>query len=52
MIPSWTVSNIIHEAIHIINSFKLCVISHNYRETNGSADWVANVACKNDDTIL
>ena len=33
--PSWTISNMINESIQIINSFEICVISHNFREANG-----------------
>lgn len=50
--PSWTISNLIDESIHIINSFELCVISHNFREANGMADWVVNVACSIDQMII
>ena len=32
--PSWTISNIIFQAINIINSFEICVITHNFREEN------------------
>ena len=51
-IPLWTISNIIYEAIHIINSFDTCVITHNFREANGTADWAANVACSSDHIII
>ena len=46
------ISNIIYESIQIINSFELCVISHNFREANGTADWAANVACRIDQIII
>ena len=51
-IPSLTIRNIIHEAIHFINSFDTCVITHNFREANCTADWAANVACFNDHNII
>lgn len=50
--PSWTISNIISNADHIINSFQNCIISHNYREANGLADWASKVACCNDQKII
>ena len=49
---SWTISNIISKARHIINSFQNCIISHNYREANGLADWASNVPCCNDQKII
>ena len=51
-IPSWTISNLVDESIHIINSFDLCVISHNFREANGMAEWAANMACSIDQMII
>ena len=51
-IPSWTISNIIYEAIHIINSFDTYVITHNFREANGTVDWAANVVCSSDHIII
>ena len=51
-IASWTISNIIYESIQIINSFDNCVVSHNFREANGTADSATNVACRNDQTII
>ena len=30
--PSWTISNIICQTIDIINSFGICVVTHNFRE--------------------
>ena len=50
--PSWKISNIITKAGYIINSFQNCIISHNYREENGLADWASNVACCNDQKII
>lgn len=50
--PSWKISNIIYEAIQIINSFDMCVISHNFREANGLADLAANLACRNDHSFI
>ena len=50
--PLWTISNIISKAIYIINSFNNCIISHNYREANGLADWASKVACLNDHNII
>ena len=32
--PSWTISKIIFQAINIINSFEICVVTHNFREEN------------------
>lgn len=49
--PSWTIKNIISQAKEIINSFKLCVVSHNYRETNTVADWAVNMAVRADHTM-
>ena len=50
--PSWTINNIKGKAIDLINSFKICVVTHNYRETNQVADWAANVACKSDEKLI
>ena len=50
--PSWTIQNIISKVLHIINSFKDCVITYNYRETNYVVDWAANVACKSQDKVI
>ena len=50
--PSWTINNIILNATYIINPFDKCVITHNYREANRTADWAANVACLSDHKII
>lgn len=49
--PSWTIKNIISQAKEIINSLELCIVSHNYRETNTIVDWVANMAIYADHTM-
>jgi ribonuclease HI len=49
--PSWTIENIINKAKYIINSFEACVITHNYREVNKVADWVANVVCRSNEIV-
>ena len=51
-IPSWTISNIMHEAIHIIIFFETCIINHNFREENCTPDWATNVACFSDHKII
>jgi ribonuclease HI len=50
--PSLKIHNIICKAIYLINSFEICVITHNYRETNHVADWAANVACKSHGKLI
>ena len=50
--PSWTISNIISQAINIINSFEICIILHNFREANRAVDWAANVACMSEQKII
>lgn len=50
--PSWIINNIIGKAINLINSFEICVVTHNYRETNQVADSLANVACKRDEKLI
>lgn len=50
--PLWTINNIIGKATDLINSFKNCVFTHNYRETNQFVDWMANVACKSDEKLI
>ena len=50
--PLWTINNIISKAFNIINSFQNCIISHNYREANGLANWASNVVCCNDHKII
>ena len=50
--PSWTISNIILQAIHIIKSFDICIVTHNFRQANHFADWVANVACLSEQKVI
>ena len=50
--PLWTISNIILQAINIINSFDICVVTHNFREANRATDWVANVACLSEQKVI
>ena len=50
--PSWTINNIILKAIHIINSFETCIITHNFREANHTANWAANVAFFSEHKII
>lgn len=50
--PSWTIINIIFQAIRIINSFDICIITHNFREANRTAHWAANVACLSEHKVI
>ena len=50
--PSWTISNIIFQAIHIINYFDICIITHNFREAKCVYDWVANVAYLSEHKVI
>ena len=50
--PSQTIQNITSKAIHIINSFDICIITHNFKEANHVVDWVANVACLSEHKVI
>lgn len=50
--PAWDISNLLRDYKNDLNFFHKVFMSHNYRETNTLANWMANLEIKSNDIVM